>query len=117
MIKRRVVVFSIHNGQRNKGRSFGRDNRSKLWFRSTFSSQLSLDLHLRTEIVCSRFTRGARGVRKVGRSGGTGGLLCGFANIAVRLPVGLLAAAVAVEGCFAAGAAAFGWAAGARRAS
>lgn len=59
----------------------------------------------------------AGGVREVGRCWRAVRLLRGLADIAVRLPVCLLAAAVAVIRRFAAGAAALGRAARARRTS
>jgi hypothetical protein len=65
----------------------------------------------------SGLIRRARGVREVGRTRRALNLLRRFANIAMRLPVGFLAVAVAVEGCFAAGATAFSRATGTCRTS
>jgi hypothetical protein len=94
---------------------------AKCWFALLVHSLTAFSLRSfrsakRPDAFCSGLGRGARRVGEVGCAGRAGGLLCGFANIAVRLPVGFLAGAVTVEGGFAAGAAAFGWAAGAGRA-
>jgi len=57
-------------------------------------------------VASSRLVRGAGGVGEVGCSRSGVSLGDGFADVAVGLPVGLLAVAVAVVGSLAAGAAA-----------